>query len=69
MLNLEDIVFVECVLFVLKIVYNFCFKNFYNGKFGAVNGVLFDGFLENFNVIYFLEVWIGINFGLAVFMV
>ena len=69
LLNLPDIVPVECALSALKTVYNSCFKNFHNGKFGAVNGVLPDGSPENPNATHSLEVWTGINFGLAAFMV
>ena len=69
LLNLEDIVPAECALSALKTVYNSCFKNFHNGKFGAANGVLPDGSPENPNATHPLEVWTGINFGLAAFMV
>ena len=69
LLNLQDIVPIECALSALKTIYNSCFKNFHNGKFGAVNGVLPNGFPENPNATHPLEVWTGINFGLAAFMV
>ena len=69
LLNLADIVPVECVLSAVKTIYNSCFKNFHNGKFGVVNGVLLDGSPENPNATHPLEVWTGINFGLAAFMV
>ncbi len=69
LLNLPDIVPNKCALSALKTVYNSCFKNFHNGKFGAVNGVLYDGSPENPNATHPLEVWTGINFGLAAFMV
>ncbi|NER02197.1 MAG: bile acid beta-glucosidase [Okeania sp. SIO3C4] len=69
LLKLPDIVPNECALSALKTVYNSCFKKFHNGKFGAVNGVLPDGSPENPNATHPLEVWTGINFGLAAFMV
>ena len=68
LLNLPDIVPRECALSALKTVYNSCFKKFNHGKFGAVNGVLPDGSPENPNATHPLEVWTGINFGLAAFM-
>ena len=42
---------------------------FHNGEFGAANGVKPDGSPENPDATHPLEVWTGINFGLAAFMV
>jgi non-lysosomal glucosylceramidase len=69
LLNLPDIVPPERALSALNTVYNSCFKNFYDGKFGAANGLLPDGSPANIKDTHPLEVWTGINFGLAAFMV
>ena len=69
LLDLPDIVPPERALSALKTVYNSCFKNFYDGKFGAANGLLLDGSPANIKDTHPLEVWTGINFGLAAFMV
>lgn len=69
LLDLPDIVPPERALSALKTVYNSCFKNFYDGKFGAANGLLLDGSPANIQDTHPLEVWTGINFGLAAFMV
>ncbi|MBV9388957.1 MAG: bile acid beta-glucosidase [Chroococcidiopsidaceae cyanobacterium CP_BM_ER_R8_30] len=68
LLGLPDIVPSDCVLSTLKTVYNACFLRFYNGQLGAANGVRPDGSPENPNATHPLEVWIGINFGLAAFL-
>jgi non-lysosomal glucosylceramidase len=69
MLGLADIVPVEHALSALKTVYDACFLRFHGGEFGAANGVLPDGKPVNPNATHPLEVWTGINFGLAAFMV
>ncbi|WP_017315281.1 GH116 family glycosyl hydrolase [Mastigocladopsis repens] len=69
LLGLSDIVPVECALSALKTVYDACFLKFHNGKFGAANGVRPDGSSENPNATHPLEVWTGINFGLAAILV
>jgi non-lysosomal glucosylceramidase len=66
---LPDIVPVEHTLSALKSIYDACFLKFYNGKFGAANGVRPDGSPENPNATHPLEIWTGINFGLAAFLV
>jgi non-lysosomal glucosylceramidase len=80
LLNLPDIVPNECVESALKTVYDSCFLKF-NEKLsnqqsdltsnfiGAANGVLADGSPENPQATHPLEVWTGINFGLAAFMI
>ncbi|MBD2580483.1 GH116 family glycosyl hydrolase [Oscillatoria sp. FACHB-1406] len=50
-------------------IYDSCFLKFNEGKFGAANGVKPDGTPENPNSTHPLEVWTGINFGLAAFLV
>ncbi|ARV61428.1 bile acid beta-glucosidase [Nostocales cyanobacterium HT-58-2] len=69
LLSLPDIVPFECALSALKTVYHACFLKFHNGKFGAANGVRPDGSPENPNATHPLEIWTGINFGLAAFLV
>ncbi len=68
LLHLGNIVPIECTLSTLETVYETCFLKFYDGKFGAANGLLPDGSPENPNATHPLEVWTGINFGLAAFM-
>jgi non-lysosomal glucosylceramidase len=68
LLRLPDIVPQECALSALKTVYDACFLKFHNGKFGAANGLKIDGSPENPNATHPLEVWTGINFGLAAFL-
>ncbi|MBE9007518.1 bile acid beta-glucosidase [Fortiea sp. LEGE XX443] len=69
LLELPDIVSSDRALSALKTVYDACFLNFQNGQFGAANGVLPDGSPENPKATHPLEVWTGINFGLAAFLV
>ena len=68
LLRLPDIVPQECALSALKTVYDACFLKFHQGKFGAANGLKLDGSPENPNATHPLEVWTGINFGLAAFL-
>lgn len=67
LLGLPDIVPPECAKSALKAVYEACFFKFYNGEFGAANGVKPDGSPEKPDATHPLEVWTGINFGLAAF--
>ncbi|MBW4560378.1 MAG: bile acid beta-glucosidase [Mojavia pulchra JT2-VF2] len=69
LLGLPDIVASDRALSALKTVYDACFLKFQNGQFGAANGVLPDGSPENPKATHPLEVWTGINFGLAAFLV
>jgi non-lysosomal glucosylceramidase len=69
LLGLPDIVDSDRALSALKTVYDACFLKFQNGEFGAANGVLPDGSPENPKATHPLEVWTGINFGLAAFLV
>lgn len=69
LLGLPDVVPTEHTLTTLKTVYTACFLKFHDGKFGAANGVKPDGSPENPNATHPLEVWTGINFGLAAFLV
>lgn len=68
LLGLPDVVPEECAISALKTVYESCFIKFKDGKFGAANGVMLDGSPENPNATHPLEVWTGINFGLAAFL-
>ncbi|MBW4666333.1 MAG: bile acid beta-glucosidase [Cyanomargarita calcarea GSE-NOS-MK-12-04C] len=69
LLGLPDIVAGDRALSALKTVYDACFLKFNDGKFGAANGVRPDGSPENPKATHPLEVWTGINFGLAAFLV
>ena len=69
LLGLPDIVPLEQARSALKTVYDACFLKFHNGQFGAANGVRPDGSAVNPNDTHPLEVWTGINFGLAAFLI
>ncbi|WP_293334940.1 GH116 family glycosyl hydrolase [Microcoleus sp. CAWBG58] len=69
LLELPDIVPSECAVSALETVYESCFLKFNDGEFGAANGVMLNGSPENPNATHPLEVWTGINFGLAAFLV
>jgi len=69
LLELPDIVPSDCALKALRTVYEACFLKFYNGQLGAANGLKPDGSPENPDATHPLEVWTGINFGLAAFLV
>ncbi len=68
LLGLPDIVSSDRAVSALKTVYNVCFLKFHDGKFGAANGLCCDGSPENPQATHPLEVWTGINFGLAAFL-
>jgi non-lysosomal glucosylceramidase len=67
LLGLPDIVPDNCTISALKTVYDSCFKKFHNGQFGAANGVRPNGEAVNPKDTHPLEVWTGVNFGLAAF--
>jgi len=69
LLGLPDIVPPECTQSALKKVYESCFLKFHNAQFGAANGVNPDGSPEHPDATHPLEVWTGINFGLAAFLI
>ncbi|MFQ4142952.1 GH116 family glycosyl hydrolase [Chlorogloeopsis sp. ULAP02] len=69
LLRLPDIVRSDRALSALKTIYDACFLKFNHGKFGAANGLKRDGSPENPKATHPLEVWTGINFGLAAFLV
>ena len=68
LLGLPDVVEHQYVESALKKIYDACFLKFHQGKFGAANGVKPDGSPENLDDTHPLEVWTGINFGLAAFL-
>ncbi len=68
LLGLPDIVGSDRALCALKTVYDACFLKFHAGQFGAANGLRPDGSPENPQATHPLEVWTGINFGLAAFL-
>jgi non-lysosomal glucosylceramidase len=65
---LPNIVPAECAQSALKTVYDACFLKFHDAQLGAANGVKPDGSPENPDSTHPLEVWTGINFGLAAFL-
>jgi non-lysosomal glucosylceramidase len=69
LLRLPDIVPEACVSSALQTVYDTCFLRFHDGKFGAANGLRLDGSPFKPKDTHPLEVWTGINFGLAAFLV
>ncbi len=78
LLGLPDIVPFECAQSALKTVYEACFLQFNQNHqggakipnpIGAANGVKPDGSPENPQATHPLEIWTGINFGLAAFMI
>lgn len=86
LLNLPDIVPIDCARSALQSIYDSCFINFNQwiqdqrdncltptpipfSPIGAANGVRPDGSPVNPKDTHPLEVWTGINFGLAAFMV
>ncbi|MDY7015574.1 MAG: GH116 family glycosyl hydrolase, partial [Cyanobacteriota bacterium] len=68
LLGLPDVVERQYAAMTLKTIYQSCFLNFHAGQLGAANGVKPDGTPENPDATHPLEVWTGINFGLAAFM-
>ena len=69
LLGLPDVVEKQYAESALRTVYETCFLKFHDGKFGAANGLNPDGSPENPNATHPLEVWTGINFGLAAFLI
>ncbi len=69
LLGLPDIVPLDYARSALKTVYESCFLKFHQGQYGAANGVRPDGSPMNPKDTHPLEVWTGINFGLAAFLV
>lgn len=69
LLGLPDVVSLDCARSALSAVYNACFLKFHDGKYGAANGLRPDGSPVNANDTHPLEVWTGINFGIAAFLV
>jgi non-lysosomal glucosylceramidase len=68
LLGLPDIVPIDCARTALQTIYQACFLNFNGGQFGAANGVKLDGSAVNAQDTHPLEVWTGINFGIAAFL-
>ncbi|MBW4657681.1 MAG: bile acid beta-glucosidase [Drouetiella hepatica Uher 2000/2452] len=69
LLGLPDVVPIACAQSALATIYDSCFLKFHDGKLGAANGVKLDGSPVNPKDTHPLEVWTGINFGLAAFLV
>ena len=68
LLDLPDVVETQYAEKALTKVYETCFLKFADGKIGAANGLQSDGTPENPDATHPLEVWTGINFGLASFL-
>ena len=68
LLGLPDVVAPNYAESALRTVYEACFLKFHDGQFGAANGLLPDGSPLNPEDTHPLEVWTGINFGLAAFL-
>jgi non-lysosomal glucosylceramidase len=68
LLKLPDVVENKFVESALNKVYEACFLKFHNGKYGAANGMKPDGRPEDPNSTHPQEVWVGINYGLAAFL-
>jgi non-lysosomal glucosylceramidase len=72
LLELPDIVPEECTKSALQTIYEACFVKFNSisdrSPIGAANGVKPDGLPANPDATHPLEVWTGINFGLAAFL-
>jgi non-lysosomal glucosylceramidase len=72
LLELPDIVPEECTKSALKTIYEACFIKFNSRSdrpaIGIANGVKPDGLPANPDATHPLEVWTGINFGIAAFL-
>jgi non-lysosomal glucosylceramidase len=68
LLGLPDVVPSDRAQSALATVYDACFLKFQGGQFGAANGLKPDGSPEKPEATHPLEVWTGINFGLAAFL-
>ena len=69
LLQLPDVVEPQYTEKTLRKIYDTCFLKFAEGQLGAANGLLPDGSPENPDDTHPLEVWTGINFGLAAFLI
>jgi non-lysosomal glucosylceramidase len=69
LLGLPNVVPLDCAQVALETIYDTCFLKFQGGKLGAANGLRPDGSPLNPQDTHPLEVWTGINFGLAAFLV
>lgn len=69
LLGLPDVVPQDCARSALEMVYQTCFLQFHNGTLGAANGLRPGGLAEKPDATHPLEVWTGINFGLAALLV
>lgn len=69
LLGLPDVVEREYAKRALGKIYDACFLKYHDGKYGIVNGVKPDGKPERENDTHPLEIWTGINFAIAAFMI
>ncbi|MEC4805331.1 MAG: GH116 family glycosyl hydrolase [Jaaginema sp. PMC 1079.18] len=68
LLALPDVIPPQNAKIALDTIYESCFLKFHQGKFGMANGVMPDGSPEKPDATHPLEVWTGINFGIAAFL-
>ncbi len=68
LLELPDVVPEDRAQSALNTIYETCFLKFQNGRLGAANGLRPEGIPEKPDATHPLEVWTGINFGLAAFL-
>lgn len=68
LLGLPDVVEPKYAKSALKKVYESCFLKFHDGQFGAANGMRADGTPEDPDSTHPQEVWTGINYGLAAYL-
>lgn len=68
LLGLPDVVPCDHAQSALTTVYETCFLKFHDGQLGAANGLRPGGVPEKPDATHPLEVWTGINFGLAAFL-
>ena len=68
LLALPDVVETQYAQSALQEVYDACFLKFHNGELGAVNGLKPGGIPEDPDATHPLEMWTGINYGIAAFL-
>ena len=68
LLALPDVVETQYAESALQEVYDACFLKYHNGQLGAVNGLKPGGIPEDPDATHPLEMWTGINYGIAAFL-
>ncbi|WP_338430447.1 GH116 family glycosyl hydrolase [Synechococcus elongatus] len=67
LLKLPPVAPIEAAQSTADVVYEACFQKFHSGQFGLANGLLPDGSPVDPKGTHPLEVWTGINFGIAAY--